>query len=245
MATPTQMFINSPLTVSQDTSVYGTSITPGNFDYLFVVNVANFAADITSIFSNASFKQNSANIDLYDVNLTVANSTAFTNWGNVFNNQNIVTVLMGDSTVNFATMQGSSNQTIGDRLLEVVAHKLFGHGQARAAISNDSAFYAHDAEVWNHLGSALSTSDIRNDIFNQYVATGRYNTHAANDVTNWVNFNFNGLTFDYPLYLAGNMLTDASLTNDERNLVQNGPSVGGTVLANGVYNVPILIRFTQ
>jgi len=245
MTSVTQMFINNPLNVTQNANVYGSFINEGNYDYTFVINVANFAPDITSIFANASFKQNDVNIDNFDVNLTINPHDVFTNWANTFNNQSLVTVLIGDSSINFATLQANASQTIGDRLLEVVAHKLFGHGQARAAIKNDSEFYTHDAQVWDHLCNSLNTNNIKNDMFNQYVATGRYNIHSANDVTNWINFNFNGLTLDYPLYLSGNMLTDASLTSDERNLVQNGPNVGGTLLSNGLYNIPILVRFVQ
>lgn len=250
MASP-QMFINNPLTISQDADVYGQNLAQGNYDYTFVINVASFAADITSIFTNAAYIQNSTNIDAYDVNLVIDPHTTFTNWSTVFNNQNIVSILQGDSNVNFATLQGTSNKTVGDRLLEVVAHKLFGHGQARAAISNDTEFYTHDAAVWDHLSNSVALSNMRNDIFNQYVASGRYESETqnglnnGNDVNGWVNFNFNSFTFDYPLYVSGNILTDASLTNDERNLVQNGPNVGGTVLANGLYNIPVLVRFTQ
>jgi hypothetical protein len=244
MASATQMFINSPLTVTQDANVYGSSLDAGNYDYTFVINVSGLSADITGLFANAAFKQNGSDMNAVDVNLTILNSNTYTNWGNLFNNQSIVTVLQGESAISFSTLQGTTNKTIGDRLLEVVAHKLFGHGQARAAIKNDTEFYAHDAEIWDHLCTSLANTNIRHDIFNQYVATGRY-TPGSNDVQEWVNFNLNGLTLDYPLYLAGNMLTDASLTNDERNIVQNGPNVGGTLLVNGLYNVPVLVRFVQ
>ena len=83
-----------------------------------------------------------------------------------------------------------------------------------------------------------------------------YDANATNDNQNnfndlndgsekWVPFNFNGLTFDFPMFLSGNMITSNSLTNEERELLQNGPNVGGTTLINGSYNIPILVKFHQ
>lgn len=248
---PTQLFINNPYILNQNTNVYGEYVNQPTYDYTFVINVANFASNITTMFANASYMQN-ANIDNTDVNITLNSDTNFLNWQTVFNNQPIVTINMGDSNMAFPTLEPTLNQTIGDRLLEVVAHKLFGHGQARAAISNDSEYYTHDAQIWDHLVNSVSMNQFRHDIFNQYVATGRYEDHAvvnngddSNDVDNWVNFNFNGMTFEYPLFLTGDMLTDPSLTPAEVNLITNGPNVGGSSLVNGEYNIPILIRFTQ
>lgn len=248
------MYINNPLIINQNANIYGGEINAGTFDYTIKVNVAGLSADITQLFSNATFQQNTTNIERFDVNLTLDNSATYTNWESLFNNENIITMAIGNSNKAFATLQPTLLQNLGDRFLEIVAHKLFGHGQARAAIKNDYEFYTHDAEIWDHLSTSVANNQFRNDIFNQYVATGRYNTfnnnnlpangeNGSNDVNLWVNFNFDGLTFDYPLWLAGNILTDASLTNDERNMLENGPDVGGTLLRNGVYNVPILVQF--
>ena len=77
------------------------------------------------------------------------------------------------------------------------------------------------------------------------MATNQYQVAPNDDVHNWINFNFNGLTFDYPMYVSGNILTDPSLLNSEVSILNNGPFIGGTSLQNGQYNVPILIRFTQ
>lgn len=258
-----QLFINAPFTITQDSNVYGTHINEGtNYDYIFRVNVASLCeGNMSLLFNNASFSQNTADINTYNINIVLDNSNTFASWANSFNNQALVTVEAGLSTTAFSTLQPDVSQTIGDRLLEVVAHKLFGHGQARAAISNDTQFYTHDAKVWDNLSNAVLDSGFRNDIFNQYVALGRYSSEAnsnantngntQNDVNNmnggdhWVPFNFDGISFDFPMYLAGNMLTDASLTNAEKALIQNGPNVGGTLLNNGSYNVPILVKFHQ
>ncbi len=258
-----QLFINAPFTLTQDTNVYGQHIDEGNnFDYILRINVASLCSgNMSLLFNNASFSQNTADLNDVNINIVLDDSLTYADWGTVFNNQNLVTLNVAQSNVAFSTLQPEELQTVGDRLLEIVAHKIFGHGQARAAISNDTQFYTHDDKLWDNLSNAVLNTTFRDEIFNQYVALGRYSTEAnsnattspnnQNDVNNmnggpsWVPFNFNGLTFDYPMFIAGNMLTDPSLTNEERNLIQNGPNVGGSLLANGVYNVPVLVKFHQ
>jgi len=261
----TQLFINAPFTVSQDTNVFGEYSNleeTQNYDYIFKINVATLCNNNMSLlFNNASFSQSLDDLENVNINIVLDDHETFTNWGNLFNNQDLTDIISSESTVAFSTLQPNTYQSIGDRLLEVVAHKLFGHGQARAAINNDDAFFTHDNEIWDNLSVAVSNNDFRHDIFNQYVALGRYGNEAnsnantndnnQNDVNydngeaKWVPFNFNGLTFDFPMYLVGDMTTSDSLTDAERNLLQNGPNVGGTSLVNGAYNIPILIKFHQ
>ena len=251
------LFINAPLTVTQDSSIYANYIDEGNnYDYIFSINVATLCnSNMSLLFNNASYMQSTTNADLVDINITLDHSNLFAGWSTNFNNSDLTQITVGQSNIAFGTLQGNESQKLGDRFLEVVAHKLFGHGQARSAIKNDLEFYEHDSAVWDNLANAVLQSNFRHDIYNQYVALGRYSSETVsnsvsngnnqNDVTGWVPFNFDGLTFDYPMYLTGNMLTDASLTNDERNILQNGPNVGGTLLQNGLYNIPILVKFHQ
>lgn len=254
-----QMYLNSPLYLEQNANSYGSYITEGDFDYTFLINLSlisesTISGDITSIFENAAFIQNSLNADDVDINLALNTSLTYPAWGTTVNNQSFVTLASGLSTLGFSTLTPTLNQSIGDRLLEVVAHKLFGNGQARAAIDNDLEFYTHDAVIWDHLSTALSTQKLANDVFNQYVASGRYGSQAntaastdtnynGNDVNRWVNFNFKDLTFDYPMFLTGSLGLNDTMTASERSQLNNGPVVGGSQLNSGKYNVPILIRF--
>jgi hypothetical protein len=250
------LFINNPLILEQNANPYGIYINEGAYDYTFVINLqtAVTSADITTIFTNASFFQNASNADAVDINLALNQATVHSNWGTI-NNASMVTVLVGNSDVAFGTLKPTSSEKIGDRLLEVVAHKLFGHGQAHAAIMNDHEYYTHDGQIWNHLSNSLANSSFAHHLFNQYVATERYETEATrlgaseansngNDVDRWVKFNFSGFTFDYPLYVNGVVNYDASITGNELNVLKNGPDVHGTKLVNGSYNIPILVRFT-
>lgn len=249
------IYINNLLTISQDVDIYGQRLLERDFDYSFRINVAGLVASgrtngITSLFSNATFTQNTLNAQDFNVNLTLANHTSFANWGTLFNNVNFTTVVQGLSSTNFGTFNASANEKIGDRLLEVVAHKLFGHAQAHAAIKNDNAFYTHDAEIWDHLSASVATTSFRKDIFNQYVKLGRYNTASnsgagvnGDDVDSHVAFNFANISLDFPLQLNGSMLFDQSLTVADKELLKLGPEVGGSRLTDGNYDIPILIRF--
>jgi hypothetical protein len=249
------IYINNLLTISQNVDVYGQHLMEREFDYTFRINVSELVAagstnGITSLFSNATFTQNTLNVEDYNVNLTLPDHSTFANWGTLFNNANTTTVIQGLSSTNFGTFNAVAREKIGDRLLEVIAHKLFGHAQAHAAIKNDTSFYTHDNELWDHLCSSVATTSFRKDIFNQYVKLGRYNTSSTsgagtsgNDVGGNVHFNFADITIDFPLQLNGHMIFDTSLTEADKTLLKLGPDVGGSRLTDGNYDVPILIRF--
>jgi hypothetical protein len=258
--TSDQIYLNSPLYVNQNVNSYGSYFVETGYDYTFLVNLALMgdgnqpnATNITSIFQNASFIQDQNDAENVTINLTLFNSSTFVNWGTAINNHKMVTLAAGASTLGFSTLNPTATQTVGDRLLEVVAHKLFGNGQARAAIDNDLEFYTHDAVIWDHLSTALGTQALANDVFNQYVASGRYESEATasasansvngNDNNRFVNFNFMNLTFDYPMFLIGSLGLNSSMTPSEASMLSNGPVVGGTQMNNGLYNIPILIRF--
>ena len=228
------IFLNNPLTINQNTNVYGSLINGGNFDYIITINTQYLTnGNITGLFENATYKQNNIVLNEVDINLTLHNF--------VFNNQSISTIEAGLSNIGFGTFL-LTTQKIGDLLLEVIAHKMFGHAQAHAAIRNDSEFYTHDEQIWNHLSNTLNINSIKYDIFNQYLALGRY-ALDEDSASNYINFNLQDMTLDYPLYLDGSVVLDASLTNDERNNLLQGPNVGGNQVINGLYNIPILIRF--
>lgn len=233
------IFLNNPFTINQNTGVYGSIINAGNYDYIMTVNTQYLTnGDLTSLFQNATYKQNNINLNMVDINLSLKN---FLNWETDINNHSIATIEAGLSNIGFGTFL-LTNQKIGDLLLEIVAHKMFGHAQAHAAIRNDNEFYTHDSQIWNHLSNTLTINSIKYDVFNQYIALGRYSA-SEDSVNNYVNFNLHNMSLDFPLYLNGAVVLDASLTNDERNNLLQGPVVGGNQIINGLYNVPILVKF--
>jgi hypothetical protein len=196
--------------------------------------------DITQIFSNASFMQDPTDMNNTQVNLTISHSYDFLNWKTLFNNKPLATLTSGKATVGFSTLNPNTPQPIGDRFLEIIAHKLFGHGQSYAAIGNQPDFYTHDSLLWNHLSRTLSTTEFANDVYSQYIKTGRYvsmNTCESTTLNTWIPFNFINLSFDFPMYLAGSLETSFA------GLKINGPNVGGSLLVNSTYNIPLVIRF--
>ena len=221
----TSIFINNILSIGG--SKYADTLFDN--DYTLVVDINN----INSLFNSASYIQNN---DIYDISLTINNSSSFVNWELLFNNQSITTMEIGKSNLTFGTLNPTRSEKIGDRFIEIIAHKLFGHGQARSAINNDNAFYNHDNQIWDHLSNIVSAN--ANDIFNQYVLSERYNQDMNNypDNTSIIPFNFVDLNFEFPLLLKGRI---------NSSLYMNGPNVNGTQIINGQYNIPILIKFTN
>jgi hypothetical protein len=91
----------------------------------------------------------------------------------------------------------STQNTIGFRLLEIVAVNIFNNAKARAAIANDSEFINSTISeaissdtLYNSLNNQLSTAfdTDKFNIFNQYVNTSRYNASVNNN--GYTNFNF-------------------------------------------------------
>jgi hypothetical protein len=261
------LFLDSILYTTINTSLTRAQHIYDNvaqYDYIFYINVGSLpgvGGDITRIFSQATFTTNPNQIGFY-YNLNILPVSQLNdsqtpnllfNW-NDFSQQNIVTIAEGQSNYAFGSFN-KNPKNIGDRLREVVAHKLFGNAKATEAISNGNNFYLHDIEIWDHLSQTISSTNIQNDIFNQYLAFDKldlytlgyydiYNSSTISGATmTTFDFQFKGLTFDYPLYLTGSVLLDPSLLPNENAALSNGPTVGGTSLINASYNIPILIKF--
>jgi hypothetical protein len=145
-------------------------------------------------------------------------------------------------TINRSKTYGS-NQTVrinsfenswtnfNERLLEIAATKIFGHPKARAAISNDITFT-------DISGLAQKISDSfnqhKNDFGDYYMGVMDINT------TNSESQPINVSNFDiiFPFNLKG-----STLSNPNTIYQRNGPNVGGTLLQNGIYDIPLLLQF--
>jgi hypothetical protein len=247
-------FIDNDLYLTQSSDLYTKSAPVASYDYILSINVGGITGinnNITNIFTSAIYSQNKTNSTQTDIELTIPdNKNVFMlfDW-NEFNQQNIVSIEMGVATKAFGTFSQQPKR-IGDRLLEMVAHNIFGHAQSHAAINNDSQFYNHDFKLWDHLSTSVTNKDIQNNIFKQYVTMGRYNQFNVNssdplqqaDTMQNVIFNFQGLTFDYPLHVNGSLIFDNSLTSDQINSLY-GIDTGNNILKNGKYDISVLVRF--
>jgi hypothetical protein len=243
------LFINklSNLVSNYYTTISGTINTPSisgtiNYDYILSYNLnllPNISNNITNIFNNAYYHVNNLNNQDVQFNIEIFNSNKLSennyifSWSDI-NQQNIVDIIQADSNKNFNSFQ-SGMTNIGNRFLEIVAHKIFGNAGAYIAFSNNNDYYTHDGFVWDHLINSLMDINHIIDVFEQYKKLTRYNELNTQ-------FDFNGLTFSYPFLFQGSInLNDNPIFPLE--ILMNGKNVGGTGINNGFYNIPILIKF--
>lgn len=234
------LFINNPL-YTQNTNIGYIPSTNYSYDYVITINLASLPGvngDITHIFKSSSFTQNTLNIETYNTNMNILPSNNLNNfifnWTDI-NQQMLMKIHPGNSIVGFGTFPIENNK-MGDRILEILAHKLFGNAQSNDAIDNSSEFYTHDYKIWDHLSESISNNQIQNDIMNQYISLGRISNSNSN-------FNFDGLSFDYLLQIDGSLLLNNSIPSNIASIFNNGPDLGGTRLVNGQYEIPILMKF--
>jgi hypothetical protein len=140
---------------------------------------------------------------------------------------------------------------MGQRLLEIVATKIFGNPLSVAAIVNDTTFTTSNGST-NPMdqittGFFDSMNNKRNDFFNQYVANDRVQIdqqeQKTGDFNTAYNFNLELTSIEVPMYLAGSVVDAGGAIPTTFAALLNGPVVGGNQLVSGSYNVPLLFRF--
>jgi hypothetical protein len=111
--------------------------------------------------------------------------------------------LTANDLVNGTGILSGTSRTVGDRLVEILAIKLFGNARARAALANETAIAATSVIV----NSALVAE--AHHIFNEYAALDR--TDNENNVDGPKTFNFQGDQFQFHIRLSSTVSgTDAS-----------------------------------
>lgn len=236
-------FVNEAIVITQDTAVYGETpvVDDTEYDYILDIDITSTTLNdlfATRVFVQNSSEQNNAGENIFDVTLALNNSYVESLLGG--NNVDLSSAKTDvTNKAAYSTIDSSVSQKMGLRLLEVMATKIFGHARARAAISNDTAFYLLKTAVSEALHDAVSNK--RNDIFNQYVQYDRIEQNPSNDVTVNGVFNFQDTTLHIPMFLNGEMISSLSAPTD----LLNGPDVGGLQVINGLYNIPMLLKFNQ
>ena len=229
------IFLATPSIIGQNLDIYTSSETFLGYEYNFIVDLysSGVANSLNDLFSTRNYIQSDTNADLYNVSLIV-NQDMLYNWTQT-SNAISYTAYSGLATYGMS----SDRVNLGQRLLEVVAIKIFGHGQARAAIENDSDFYK--SSLANSLAGTMdwALGADSNLIFNQYVT--EYRT-IVSDVGNNALFNFYNVDMMFPVVLQGS-LVGSSGSSVLSNSLLNGPLVGGNQLVNGQYRVPLYITF--
>jgi len=272
-------FINHIINIQQNTSLSAQNfpIVTNNYDYILDINVqgingtsllpfngnymANTALTMNQLFATRTYTQSTTNSEQFNTVLQASNSV-------------INSILVGSGAVNINSTNTAitstsayasfrTNASFGNRLLEIVATKIFGNPLTTAAIINDTAFTNYTGLV-NGVGvnptdtvtfgfyNTLST--YQNEFFSQYVASDRVETdqneaYANNGVhpgdSNTIfNYNLANSYIDVPLVLSG-VAKDQTGANINGVFLQlmNGPTtVGGTLFAYGGYSIPLLLR---
>jgi hypothetical protein len=201
-----------------------------------------FATNTThNLFNTAQYIKNNDNPDFPDLSFEI-------------NSQIISNSQVSNVTTKIINYYGEwSTVTLGQSILEILALLLFGHPNARAAISNDNDFVDSLDQtktaptlaniIQNTITTILSVD--KNNIFNQYTITPQY--VEATDANVPINFDFTGLILTFPLYMMGNVdvhTTKIDFNGKELNFINDtGSTVINKFITNGQYNIPIVLLF--
>jgi hypothetical protein len=118
------------------------------------------------------------------------------------------------------------------RLIEIIAVKIFGHAGARSAILNDAQFYK-SSELITKLQIAINNK--KDSIFEYYKGLGKVD---MNTIGVPQNFNFININIEFPFLFDGFIKDYQFLQKD----LITGPNVGGNLIINGQYNIPLLVQ---
>jgi hypothetical protein len=218
-------FFNEPLYFNKSIGLVSKNAIPniGEYDYIIRLNMS-----LNDFFTTRTYQQSVSNID----NTIVTFEINQDNFNLAYNN-----TLMDANRD--ALIRGIEYTTSCDtRVLEILALKIFGHAKSRSAIKNDTNIISDVKDnLFNFFNNIVQTYKM--DIFNQYIQYDLVDINT-NDVSTPVNFNFTNDIIDFPGYISGSLLNIGQLSQE----LLNGPISGNsTSLVNGIYNVPILIKF--
>lgn len=187
------------------------------FDYILTLNVGS--SQMNTIFNTAYYSV------LNDNNVDISFNFNNDNLYNYFTQQK-TSISYANSIVNMGGFQ-KTKSSFGNRLLEVMAMKIFGHPMAKAAISNSIEFRDVSGIIMK-TQSSLDSSKLA--VFNYYVGLEKATTAG--------NFDFTNAEITFPVYMTGHV----SRLFEEEYMLKNGPHVGGALVVNGMYNVPLLFK---
>jgi hypothetical protein len=223
--------VNEFITLSQNARLASSApLVALNIDYCMTLE-----ADLANLF-NITYQQNGADANVYDINV-VMNSYLLNSYIGTDATWAVSNV---KSTVVTAGLTATAQQ-LPKALLETIALRVFGSGNARAAIVNDSSI---DAEVLSHSADFFNVLNAhRNDLFKAYVDSGRI---APGDVTTAVVMNLANSQISFPMWVTGSILSP------DGNVLSSYPYADGYASYNGfgtmtggAYNVPVIIKFHQ
>jgi len=248
---------------NQSTTGYGVYDISDSGSYILLYQAAlcgiiqvKLSLVLNDMFKTFTYIQNPTNSNQISVTIQPDVNT----FRNIFSNYTGIYSL-NSSVLNYNSVYTSLNQApgiIGQKLLEVLATKIFGNPATTAAIINDKDYNTTNGtlsrvsgNIMNGIVNVLYTEGA--NLFNQYAGSSIYMTDGYGiapgygDSANPFSFNLTDAAISVPLNLIGNLTTADGMagkgTNNALSLIYNGVNTGGTTIVNGVYNIPFLLKF--
>lgn len=220
--------------ISLNQNVYIASNAPQvtlNIDYSMSLQVNS----LNSLFP-VSYQQNISNSELYDIDISMNPILLESYLSNNTNNWNINKINSSVITTGLTT-----SNYLPQAILETIALRVFGSGNARAAITNDKSI---DTEVLSHKNDFLSVlTNHKDELFRSYVDSGRIN---GGDVSQSQLMNFTNTHISFPMWVTGSILNPSGSTLNIYPYSDGYMSYNGYgSMNNGLYNIPIIVKFYQ
>jgi len=238
-----RFFINSYFDISKNVNV---NVDNFNFDYILNLDLSLYPPFIgmQTFFTTYNYTINSDST-IGIINLTLNKDLVknlLTYDFNKYTKNGIITFEPGNIDVftnpNFGILKAEPCK-FGYRILEIIATKIFGNCEDYVLIDNGIDFYKSDGvclinQVIDDIGNLFNDDTVLNNIMTIYQNDSHYiNTPGTH------NFYFYNSIWEFPMFYSDAVsFIDGNNTNNF-----NGPNMGGSEIDNGLYNIPILLKF--
>ena len=231
---PTDYYLNINTNIAPETWISGDYIQNADYPNLVNVNMRINGVQLAKLMGLAS----GSSVVSVPTGATVSGGSAAPS--------------LGLST----TPEGGLNS--GFAFLEYAALRIFGHANARAAISNDTAFTGlgvkdkvgggESVNLSNLPGAfgdgvartLFSDSDANNQVFSLYVPLNKPELNS-NDVFNVIPMNLQDTNWIFPVMFTGDIYTSGG---GSLSALHNGIAGGIGNMAGGQYNIPVMVKIT-
>lgn len=231
-------YVSNRVAFNQDTQLFISNMSVDSSAH-YVIDV-DMGDSLNDLFNTRTYQQNDADENDYNTVLTLNHTELFLRLNDSYS------VLYKGSSNNIAPGSDILGQEVLKqpyyiRLLEIMALNIFGHGKARAAISNDTSFKLKALDIDTHLNREFGTNEpLRNEFFEQYIQLDRQELNA-NDVNTVVNFNLVDSQISFLAFLTGTV-TDTDTNGSVLKILSS--KIPNTLVSNttGQYNIEILTK---
>jgi len=238
-----RFFINSYFNVQQNSNI---NMSNFNFDYILNIDLSLYPEfmNMDQFFNTSTYALDSSG-QLQTMNLDINKDFIISLLSYDYykgRQKGIITYDLANVLVytnpDYKTLSDVPSK-FGYRMLEIIATKIFGNAQDCVLVENGINFYKTGensliSQIVTDMDNDFDNSNVLNDIFNIYKKSDSYNNQPGQH-----NFSFYNSIWEFPIFYTDNLVfIDGSGTSNF-----NGPNTGGSEIDNGIYNIPILLRF--